>query len=75
MPGLEAIADHEPPLLETLAAYALAGRAWAAIDDVGVPVGYLLVDVVDGCAHVEQVSVRPDHQGLGIGRALLERAR
>jgi GNAT superfamily N-acetyltransferase len=73
--GLEAVADHEPPSLETLAAYAFAGRAWVAIDDVDVPVGYLLVDVVDGCAHVEQVSVRPDHQGLGIGRALLDRAR
>ena len=35
--------------------------------------GYVVVDVVDGCAHVEQVSVRPDHQGTGVGRALLDR--
>ena len=35
----------------------------------------MLVDVVDGCAHVEQLSVRPDHQGSGVGRALIERVR
>ena len=38
-------------------------------------VGYVLVDVVDDCAHIEQVSVRPDHQGEGVGRALLDRVR
>ena len=36
---------------------------------------YVLADVVDGCAHLEQVSVRPDHRGGGVGRALLERVR
>ena len=35
---------------------------------------YLLLDVVDGAAHVEQVSVHPDHARQGIGRALIERA-
>jgi GNAT superfamily N-acetyltransferase len=30
------------------------------------------VDVVDECAHIEQVSVRPDHAGQGIGRALID---
>jgi len=33
-----------------------------------------VLDVVDGAAHVEQVSVHPDHAGRGIGCALLERA-
>jgi ribosomal protein S18 acetylase RimI-like enzyme len=33
----------------------------------------VVVDEVDGNAHVEQVSVLPDHQGAGIGRALLDR--
>ncbi len=35
----------------------------------------MLVDVVDGAAHVEQVSVRPDRQGTGVGRALLDQVR
>ena len=33
-----------------------------------------MLAVVDGAAHVEQVSVHPDHARQGIGRALLERA-
>jgi GNAT superfamily N-acetyltransferase len=39
------------------------------------PVAYLLVDVVDGEAHIEQVSVRPEHARRGIGRQLIEVAR
>jgi GNAT superfamily N-acetyltransferase len=34
-------------------------------------VGYVIVDVVDGQAHIEQISVRPDHQGKGLARALI----
>jgi GNAT superfamily N-acetyltransferase len=71
--GMDEIADDEPTSLETLAGYAAANRAWVATDDAGTPVGYVIVDVVDGCAHVEQVSVHPDHQGAGVGRALMDR--
>jgi GNAT superfamily N-acetyltransferase len=73
--GLGEIADHEPASLAVLAGYAADGRAWVAADpgDAGAVVGYVIVDVVDGAAHVEQVSVRPDRQGLGVGRALLDR--
>lgn len=73
--GLPGVADDEPPPAEDLAAYAAAGRSWVAIDPHGVPIGYVLVDVVDGCAHVEQLTVRPDHQGAGWARALLDRVR
>ncbi|HEY5335370.1 MAG TPA: GNAT family N-acetyltransferase [Mycobacteriales bacterium] len=38
------------------------------------PVGYVLVDLVDGAAHVEQVSVDPTYGRQGVGAALLERA-
>ncbi|HZX53739.1 MAG TPA: GNAT family N-acetyltransferase, partial [Ilumatobacteraceae bacterium] len=37
--------------------------------------GYVVVDIVDGNAHIEQVSVHPSRQGEGIGRALLEHVR
>lgn len=57
-----------------LADYASDGRAWVAEDADGTPVGYILVRAVDGAAHIEQVSVMPDHQGRGLGRALVERA-
>lgn len=72
--GLGHVADHDPAPLAVLAGYAAAGRSWVAVVD-GVPAGYTLVDVVDGNAHIEQVSVTPDLQGRGIGRALVERVR
>jgi ribosomal protein S18 acetylase RimI-like enzyme len=72
--GMDAIADHEPPSVEELALFQQDGRAWVATDDTDQPVGYLLVDVVDGAAHVEQVSVHPSHARQGLGRTLLETA-
>lgn len=70
--GLPSVADDEPFSVAELAEYATGGCGWAAIDDGGVPVGYAVVDRVDGYAHLEQISVRPDHQGLGLGRALID---
>jgi GNAT superfamily N-acetyltransferase len=71
--GLPEVADDEPPSLHVLTRHTEQGRCWIAVDDAGGPIGYVLVDVVDGNAHVEQVSVHPDHQGSGVGRALMER--
>ena len=71
--GLSAIADDEPASVQELARYADSGRSWVAVDGTGIPIGYVLVDEVDGNAHVEQMSVEPSHQGRGVGRALLER--
>ena len=74
--GLDAVADDGPHPWGTLATYAGDGRSWVAYDPgTDELVGYVLVDVVDGCAHVEQLSVRPDRQGAGVGRALLEQVR
>ena len=70
--GMPETAEHEPPSAEVLAGYAVDGRCWVAVGDDGSPVGYAIVDVVDGGAHVEQVSVHPDHQRSGLGRALLD---
>jgi GNAT superfamily N-acetyltransferase len=47
----------------------------AAVFAVGEPaVGFVCIELVDGHAHVDQVSVLPDHGRRGIGRALLEAA-
>jgi GNAT superfamily N-acetyltransferase len=73
--GLDHIADEEPASAEHLAQYARAGRSWVAVDDGDRPVGYVLVDEIDGCAHIEQISVDPEYQGIGIGRALVEHVR
>jgi GNAT superfamily N-acetyltransferase len=72
--GMPEIADDEPGSVEFLATYAAGGRSWVAEVDGGIA-GYVLVDVVDGNAHVEQISVHPDHQGRGVGRALLDHVR
>lgn len=37
------------------------------------PLGYLLLDIVDGAAH-KQVSVHPDHARQGLGRSVIETA-
>lgn len=68
---MAAVADDEPPAIEVLEGYVQAERAWVSERD-GQPVAYLIADVVDGNAHVEQVSVHPEHAGHGYGRALIE---
>ena len=73
--GMESVADHDPPSEGDLAAYAISGRSWVAVDGSDQVVGYVIVNEVDGNAHVEQISVLPDSQGNGVGRALLERVR
>src|SRR5262249_47745644 len=49
-------------------------RAFVATDDADNAVGYIILDAVDGAAHIEQVSVHPDHARQGIGRTLIDRA-
>ncbi len=73
--GLPHIADAEPESIEALAIYAAGGRSWVAVDRDDRPIGYVIVDEVDGSAHIEQISVRPDHQGTGLGRALVDQVR
>ena len=72
--GMSAVADDEPPSIPDLASFQQDGRAWVITDDADHPVAYLLIDVVDGNAHVEQVSVHPDHSRRGLGRTLLDTA-
>ena len=67
-------AGHDPGSVEELTPYADGGRAFVSVDADDRPVGYLLVDLVDGAAHIEQVSVHPDHARKGLGRALIEHA-
>lgn len=73
--GMPDIADATPEPIEALAEYANARRSWVAVSDDDQPIGYVITDIVDGNAHVEQISVVPDRQGTGVGRALTDRVR
>jgi GNAT superfamily N-acetyltransferase len=72
--GMDLVADDEPAPAEVLQEYVVAGRAFVAVIDSDLLAGYLLVDRLDGAAHVEQVSVDPAFGRRRIGAALLERA-
>jgi GNAT superfamily N-acetyltransferase len=72
--GMDAVADDAPPDVETLRSFQRDGRAWVFVDGDDRPVAYLIVDAVDGHAHVEQVTVHPAHARHGIGRRLIDRA-
>lgn len=71
--GMAAIADDDPLPVDVLTSYQDAGRVLVAAEG-RVPVAYLLLDVVDGNAHIEQVSVHPDHARRGLGSALIDAA-
>lgn len=70
--GMAFVAEDEPPTIETLRTFAEDGRAWVSTDGHDRPIAYLLADVVDGNAHLEQVSVHGDYAHRGIGRTLLD---
>lgn len=71
--GMLDVAGHPPPSVESLRAYATGDRAWVAEADAAGVVGFALADVVDGCGHLEQLSVDPDFGRRGIGSALIDR--
>lgn len=70
--GMREIAADEPLPLAELERFRAEGRAWVAVDDRDRPVAYLLSAIVDGCAHIEQVSVASAHARRGLGAALIE---
>lgn len=71
--GMDLVADDDPFTVADLRGYADAGHAWVAVAPSGGQAdGYLVLDIVDGAAHVEQVTVHPDAARRGVGRALVE---
>jgi GNAT superfamily N-acetyltransferase len=64
--GMEEIARDDPGTVEDVAG------AWVAVDEADRPVAYLVATVVDGNAHVGQVSVAPSHARRGLGAALID---
>jgi ribosomal protein S18 acetylase RimI-like enzyme len=70
--GTTDVASHPPPSLEVFEHFRQAGRLWVTTGEDDHPAGFVLVKLVDGAAHIEQVSVHPDHQGRGLGRTLID---
>ncbi|MEU3273994.1 GNAT family N-acetyltransferase [Saccharomonospora sp. NPDC006951] len=70
--GMPEIAEDEPLPVETLAGYQRRDSALVSVDDKDRPIAYVLTEPVDGCVHIEQISVHPDHGRRGVGRALLD---
>lgn len=68
--GLGSIADDDPPSPGVLTAHIAAGTMWVAELDA-VLVGYATASIVDGEAHLDQVSVIGDASGTGVGTSLL----
>lgn len=69
--GMQAVADDEPPAPEVLAAHVRNGTAWVHTVD-GVAAAYALAALVDGDAHLDQVSVDPAFAHRRLGRGLIE---
>ena len=70
-PRVSRCADDEPFTEAELAPYLRDSRAWVAVEGSAV-VGFVLVDVLDGCAHVEEVAVASEFGRRGHGRALID---
>lgn len=70
--GMDAVADDDPPPLSMFESHLAQGRLWVWGERHRPPAAYCLVDVVDGTAHIEQISVHPNHARRGIGAALID---
>jgi GNAT superfamily N-acetyltransferase len=70
--GMADVAADEPPSLVELESRRARGHAWVAVDSQDRPIAYLISSIVDGCAHIDQVSVLSEHARRGVGAALIE---
>jgi GNAT superfamily N-acetyltransferase len=59
------------PMLDDYAARFLASQLWV-LDDDGVIVGVLVLEDGPACFMLDNIAVRPDRQGCGFGRRLLD---
>jgi ribosomal protein S18 acetylase RimI-like enzyme len=67
-----AASAHDAPLtIDELSAHLDDGRAWVATEDEHV-VGFAVLDLVDGAAHIEEIDVARDAGRRGHGARLLD---
>jgi GNAT superfamily N-acetyltransferase len=58
--------------VKTLVEAQREGRLWAALDGDRTLVGFAMVGIVGGLAHLEEMDVHPEHSRQGIGGRLLD---
>lgn len=63
--------NYITPLAEFVAGRE-AGLLWVAVDASDAPIGFALLEMIDGCPHLEEIDVLPEHARQGMGRALIE---
>jgi GNAT superfamily N-acetyltransferase len=69
--GIPAEMYERPNSVETFAAAQRSGRLWVARAADGQPVGFALVTVIEGYAHLDELDVLPAYGRRGVGTALL----
>jgi len=75
--GMPEVAEYDPWPLPDLEHSRAAGLLWVIPGDAGEPVAFLMGSQVDGCLHVEQLSVDMGsaRRARGVERAVLRQAR
>lgn len=48
-----------------------SGRLWVTTDAEDRVIGYAMIEIVDGLAHLDDLDVHPEHAKQGIGSAIL----
>lgn len=71
---MASVADDEPASAAALTGFINAGMAWVVTDPDDQPIGYIILEELDGRAHIEQVTVHPAYARRGIGAALIDEA-
>ena len=74
IPELAWIADDEDLTVERHRELIAKGTSWVAVDHEDRPFAFLSTEIQDRELHIWEFSVCRDRQGLGIRRALLEKA-
>ncbi|PHM38346.1 GNAT family N-acetyltransferase [Xenorhabdus innexi] len=72
IPELFWIADGHVQTEKQHLAYIVQNNSWVALDNNGVPVGFILAKSLDGGLHIVELSVHGNWQRKGIGKALME---
>ncbi|MEI2825615.1 MAG: GNAT family N-acetyltransferase [Dermatophilaceae bacterium] len=72
--GMDVVADAPAPDASVFDAAHDAGWLFVAVDGTDQQIGFVRVELADGCPHVGQVSVLPEHAGRHTGALLLSHA-